>query len=111
MARKSWTDVRGTRLRNPAARAGYEYARRAYELAERVRGLREASEMSQSELARRIGSTQPAIARLEAGGVAPSIETLERIAEALDLKLVVEFADPSAGPAPESRRKASRRSA
>ncbi len=92
MARKSWNEIKRERLRSGAARAGYERARRAFELAERVRELRGARGLSQGELARRIGSTQPAIARLEAGGVAPSIETLERIAAALDLELVVEFA-------------------
>ena len=47
--------------------------------------------MTQLELAKRISSTQPAIARLEAGGVTPSLETLRRIASALDLELVVEL--------------------
>lgn len=95
--RKSWADIRDRRLAKPAARAGYERARRAFELAEQVRALREAKGISQSELARRIGSTQPAIARLEAGGVAPSIETLERIAHALGLELSVSFTRPKAG--------------
>src|SRR6266516_4386101 len=89
--RKSWSEVRDKRLSKPAARAGYERARRAFELAEEVRTLREKSGLSQAELARRIGSTQPAVARLEAGGVAPTIETLERIAGALDLDLDVRF--------------------
>ena len=89
--RKSWNEVRSKRLADPAAKAGYERARRAFELAEEVRSLREAKGISQSELARRIGSTQPAIARLEAGGVAPTIETLERIAAALGLQLSVSF--------------------
>ena len=73
-------------------KAGYERARRV-ELAEQVRELREADGMSQSELARRIGSTQPAVARVEAGGVAPTIETLERIAAALGLELAVRFSN------------------
>lgn len=89
--RKSWSEVRDKRLSKPAAKAGYERARRAFELAEQVRELREAKGLSQSELARRIGSTQPAVARLEAGGVAPTIETLERIASALGLQLAVSF--------------------
>ena len=42
--------------------------------------------MTQAELAARIGSTQPALARLEAGGVTPNLDTLQRIAEALGLK-------------------------
>ena len=90
-SRKSWNRIRDRRLAEPAAKAGYERARRAFELGEEVRRLREATGLTQLELARRIGSTQPAVARLEAGGVAPTIETLERIAAALDLELAVRF--------------------
>jgi transcriptional regulator with XRE-family HTH domain len=105
MSRKTWKELRDERLKSPEARTGYERARKAFELAERVRELREAQGLSQSELARRIGSTQPAIARLEAGGVAPSIDTLERIAIALGLELVVGFKSRGDG-APKSSRKA-----
>jgi transcriptional regulator with XRE-family HTH domain len=47
--------------------------------------------MTQAELAARIGSTQAALARLEAGGVTPSLDTLRRIAEALGLELVIDL--------------------
>lgn len=83
MARKSFSEIKGRRMGSEAAQGGYERARRAFELGERVRHLREERGLSQRELAEKIGSTQPAIARLEAGGVAPSIQTLERIAAAL----------------------------
>lgn len=96
MSRKSWTEIKETRKDDSAVRAGYEHAKRAYELARQVRDLRVSRGMSQAELARKVGSTQPAIARLEAGGVAPNIDTLERIAEALGLKLVVKFSKPGA---------------
>jgi transcriptional regulator with XRE-family HTH domain len=58
-------------------------------LGERIRVLREANGISQAELARRIGSTQPSIARLEAGRVSPTLETLDRVAAALGAELVV----------------------
>jgi transcriptional regulator with XRE-family HTH domain len=109
MARKNWSKIRDRRLRSEAARTGYERARRAFELGGQVRRLRETKSMSQSELARRIGSTQPAVARLEAGGVAPRLETLERIAGALGLELVVEFAGPPSGPRRAGRAKAAAR--
>lgn len=91
MTKKDWGEVKGRRLAKPTARAGYDRAHRAFDLAQEVRSIREAKGMSQSELARRIGSTQPAIARLEAGGVAPTIDTLERVAAALDVELVLRF--------------------
>jgi ribosome-binding protein aMBF1 (putative translation factor) len=47
--------------------------------------------LSQRELAQLTGTTQSAIARLEAGGRPPRIDTLLRIANALDCELVVEL--------------------
>jgi transcriptional regulator with XRE-family HTH domain len=41
-----------------------------------------------------MGSTQPAIARLEAGRVAPSLDTLDRAAAALGVELVITFQPP-----------------
>ena len=49
--------------------------------------------MSQGELAQRMGTTQSAIARLEAGGTYPNFQTLERVGGALRAELVVEFRD------------------
>jgi transcriptional regulator with XRE-family HTH domain len=52
--------------------------------------------MSQRELAELVGTTQSAIARLEGGGRPPRIDTLLRIAAALDCDLAVELrAHPS----------------
>ncbi|HEX2157807.1 MAG TPA: helix-turn-helix transcriptional regulator [Actinomycetes bacterium] len=92
--RNRWDELRRDRLASPAASAGYERARRAFELGEQLRALREAQHLSQSELARRMGSTQPAIARLEAGRVAPSLDTLDRAAAALGVELVITFQQP-----------------
>lgn len=92
--RDRWEDLRQDRLASPAASAGYQRAQRAFELGEQLRALREAQHLSQAELARRMGSTQPAIARLEAGRVAPSLDTLDRAAAALGVELVITFQDP-----------------
>src|SRR6266511_1812216 len=72
--RDRWEELRQDRLASSAYSAGYQRAQRAFELGEQLRALREAQHLSQAELARRMGSTQPAIARLEAGRVAPSLE-------------------------------------
>ena len=47
--------------------------------------------MAQRELAELVGTTQSAIARLESGGRPPRIDTLLRIAAALDCELSVEL--------------------
>ena len=60
-------------------------------IAEQVAERRQDRGMSQRELAELVGTTQSAIARLERGGRPPRIDTLLRIADALDCDLVVEL--------------------
>ena len=60
-------------------------------IADQVSEQRAARGLSQRELAQLTGTTQSAIARLERGGRPPRIDTLLRIAEALDCQLVVEL--------------------
>ena len=61
------------------------------QIAGKVLERRAAMGMSQRELAELVGTTQSAIARLERGGRPPRIDTLLRIAEALDCELLVEL--------------------
>ena len=66
---------------------GWFFAR----IAEQVTQQRKARGLSQKELAELTETTQSAIARLESGGRPPRIDTLLRIAEALDCELIVEL--------------------
>ena len=87
---RSWKGVKAERD-TPGVRAGYDRARRAFDFAEQVRNLRDQAGISQMELARRMGTSQSAIARLEGGGTMPTLDTLERVAAALGAELVVEL--------------------
>ena len=58
---------------------------------ELVREARKRAGLTQARLAELAGTTQSAIARLERGGRPPRIDTLLRIAEALQCDLVVEL--------------------
>ena len=91
MAAKPKPEVKGPveRLheRIVAGDRGWFFAR----IADRVAEQRMAKGLSQRELAELVGTTQSAIARLERGGRPPRIDTLLRIAEALDCELVVEL--------------------
>ena len=60
-------------------------------IADQVQGRRKALGLSQAELAELTGTTQSAIARLESGGRPPRIDTLLRIANALDCELQIEL--------------------
>jgi ribosome-binding protein aMBF1 (putative translation factor) len=77
-------------------RQGYAHARRAFLIGQAVRERRLALGLSQTELATRAGMTQPALSRLEAGGVVPTIPLLERISMALDAELIVDIAPHAA---------------
>src|SRR5919204_4237889 len=66
---------------------GWFFAAIAQDVAERRQELG----LSQRELAELVGTTQSAIARLERGGRPPRIDTLLRIADALDCDLAVEL--------------------
>ena len=75
------------RERLAAAEDGWFFAG----IADQVADQRRARSLSQAELAALCGTTQSAIARLEGGGRPPRIDTLLRIANALDCELVVEL--------------------
>jgi transcriptional regulator with XRE-family HTH domain len=64
---------------------GWFFAQLAGQVAER----RKALGLSQHELAELTGTTQSAVARLEAGARPPKIDTLLRMANALDCELEV----------------------
>jgi ribosome-binding protein aMBF1 (putative translation factor) len=77
------------RIRERLARAenGWFFA----QIAEQVAARRKERGFSQAELGAMCGTTQSAIARIEAGGRPPRIDTLLRIAGALDCELVVDL--------------------
>lgn len=66
---------------------GYLFA----QIADDVAARRTELGLAQKQLAERCGTTQSAIARLERGGRPPRIDTLLRIANALDCDLKVEL--------------------
>ena len=74
MTRTTWTEMSEARrtAMNEAERAEYDQAyaeaRLAADLGERIRAARETAGLSQRELATRMGTSQAAVARLEAGG-------------------------------------------
>jgi HTH-type transcriptional regulator / antitoxin HipB len=78
-------------LTRRGALASYERTLTAIMVGSAVRAARKRIGMSQAELARKAGTSQPSIARLEQGRVSPTVISLERIARALQSELVVDF--------------------
>ena len=77
--------------RDPSFARGVQEHFDSLQVARRVRALRQRRKVSQAELARRIGTKQPAIARLESGRVVPKLDLLEKVARALGAQLEVRF--------------------
>lgn len=77
------------RLRERAFLASDDFEAHYVAIARAVTEQRLARELSQKQLAELCATTQSAVARLEAGERAPRIDTLLRIANALDCELIV----------------------
>ncbi len=76
-------------LKDPAIAAEYEALEPEYEIVRTIIRERIRRGWSQTQLAEAVGSRQPVISRLERGDGNPSLQTLGRIAKALDLSLKV----------------------
>lgn len=92
----SYEEIASQRRNTADYRDGYAAAQRAYLIGRAVRERRLALRLTQVELAASAGMTQPALSRLEAGGVIPTIPLLERISAALDADLIVQIAPHAA---------------
>jgi len=69
----------------------YLAAQLAIQVGEKIRDVRESHGVSQRELATRMGTSQAAVARLEAGGVGSTLTTLQKVAIALNVRLAVDL--------------------
>ena len=76
-------------MEDPEFRKEYALVDEEYALVETLVRARTAANLTQAEVARRIGTTQSAVARLEGGRVSPSFATLRRYAEATGTRLTV----------------------
>ncbi|MCY4110161.1 MAG: helix-turn-helix transcriptional regulator [Chloroflexi bacterium] len=76
-------------MEDPEFRGEYARVDEEFALIEALVRARSAAKLTQAELARLLGTTQSAIARLEGGRVSPSLKTLRRYAEATGTKLTV----------------------
>ena len=85
------TDLHKKWLKEPKYRKAYEALEEEFVLASAVIDVRNSAGLTQKELARKMGTTQPVIARLESGRSRPSMRTLERLAKATGSRLQISF--------------------
>jgi DNA-binding XRE family transcriptional regulator len=82
-------------LSDPESLSAYETFRLQYELAERLKNLRENAHLTQEEVANRMATHKPVISRLESVSTAtkhlPSLLTLMKYAEAVGYHIQISF--------------------
>ena len=78
-------------LKDPEFKKGFEMEKRKLEMSLAIINLRKKKKISQAKLAEKIGMKQSAVGRIEAGKQNLTIETLQKIAYALNKELVVKF--------------------
>lgn len=78
-------------LKNPKFKKYYDEYGKQLEIAYQILQLRKKKKMSQAELAKKIGTKQSNIARMETGQQNFTTETLQKIANAFRCSLKIEF--------------------
>jgi len=93
-------------MKEPGFKEGYDALEEEFSLASMLIEARTRARLSQAELAKRMGTSQSTIARLESGTAKPSLSTLERFAQATGTRVRV-----SIEPTEKSRKRRPRRAA
>ncbi|MGR3310307.1 MAG: helix-turn-helix transcriptional regulator [Candidatus Brocadiales bacterium] len=79
-------------LKNSEFRKHYEKEKKALKIAYQIAKLRRKLGLSQKDFAKRVGTTQQVISRLESGTYTGyTLKTLERVAKATNTEIVISF--------------------
>lgn len=85
----SFDEMEKELLKDEEFRAEYEKLKPRYEAIEQVIKARKEQNMTQAELAKRVGTQKSNISRLESGNYNPSLDFLAKVSEALGKSLSV----------------------
>jgi len=88
------TNLKKKWLKDPEVRKTYEELEPEFEIAHTLIAARVKAGLTQAQVAKRMGTTQSVIARLEGGRSLPSIKTLYRYAEATGTKPEIHLVHP-----------------
>jgi|ERR1700728_2447652 ribosome-binding protein aMBF1 (putative translation factor) len=89
MARIS--DMHKKWMKEPTYRRAFQALEDEFAVAKAVIAARNRAGLTQTELARKMGTTQPVVARMESGRVQPSLQSLQRLAKATGSRLMIRF--------------------
>jgi transcriptional regulator with XRE-family HTH domain len=93
-------------VKEPGFKEGYDALASEFAVASMLIKARTRAKLSQAQLAKKMGTSQSTIARLESGSAKPSLATLERFAEATGMRLRVVFEAVKTGKRRRSKRAA-----
>lgn len=88
---EEWSKVKKEWLKDPEVKKEYDRLAPQYAVISQLIAIRAKKGLTQKELAKRLDTKQSAIARLESGNYNPTLEFLQKTAEALGRKLVISF--------------------
>ena len=92
MIKGTFKDYLNEQMKDPEFKKAWHDLDPEFELLESFIKAREKKGITQAELARRMGTKQPALSRLERGGFSgATVATLKKLADALDMRLVVKL--------------------
>ena len=87
----SFEEIKEEFLRDEEFREEYERLRPRYEAIEQIIRARKEQNITQAELARRVGTQKSNISRLESGNYNPSLDFLTKVSEALGKSLSIQL--------------------
>lgn len=87
----TWTEFRKELMSDPGVKKAYEDLQPEFAIVQAIIDARVKKKISQAELARRMGTGQAVISRLENANAKPSLSLIKRLADALDLKVEINF--------------------
>lgn len=85
----SFEEMKSDMLKNEEFKIEYEKLKPRYEAIEQIIRARKEQNITQAELAKRVGTQRSNISRLESGNYNPSLDFLAKIAESLGKKISV----------------------
>jgi predicted transcriptional regulator len=88
---RDFNDIKKELLTDPEVKKEYDRLAPKFDLIRSIIEKRIEKNISQKELASRIGTKQSALSRLESGNYNPSLAFMQKVAEALDSKLEIKL--------------------
>lgn len=87
----SFEEMKNDLLKDNEFKTEYEKLKPRYEAIEQIIKARKEQNMTQAELAKRVGTQKSNISRLESGNYNPSLDFLTKVSEALGKSLSVQL--------------------